>query len=625
MVTPGAEVLDNPDAPVSVPSRSGPGIGALWSPSVVVVAVYLALGVIAYWRVVLAGGAQLFGTTSDSLLATWFLAWVPHALAHGTNPYFSNAMFAPAGINLAQNTEGSLLGLLTVPLAAVAGPVVRANVMMVLAMPVSASAAFYVLRRWGVWMAAAGVGGLLYGFSPYMVGQGLGHLVLVFAPWPPLIALVVVEIVNRRRSRVRLGFQLGLLVVAQFLTEPEVLTMVAIVVAVGILWVLAFHPAGTREVARRLLVPVGIGGAVAGVLLAYPLWMIVAGPQHYTGPAQGVSNPYTNDVLSFVVPGPLQQASFGLSGIAERLVAGNVFESGGFIGVPLVVSVGILAWLSRRRGRTQVAVWCLVASAVLSLGPYLSVDGHRTTIPLPFLVLTRVPLVNNLLAVRFSLITSACVAAVVAFGLDDLRNRSGLVKGMARQGPSRMRRRASERNLRSALTALSVILSGVVVTQFPHWPYASQPVSVLPVAVSRAVERGDPVTLTYPYAQQFAASALSWQFAAGFDFRLLGGYGEHPERLKGFYVFPARMHPGDLQRFLANQEGFVFYGPAPSNGPGLVRSTRETVGIYHVGLVIVDTTAAGSAAVVRLMTAAFGAPRLHSGNFLVWTPAPGAA
>lgn len=625
MVTRGSGLLDDPAAPVSVPSRGGSGIGVLWSPSVFVVAVYLALGVIAYWRVVLAGGAQLFGTTSDSLLAAWFLAWVPHALAHGMNPYYSHAMFAPAGINLAQNTEGSLLGLLTVPLAAVAGPVVRANLLMVLAMPVSASAAFFVMRRWGVWAAAAGVAGLLYGFSPYMVGQGLGHLVLVFAPWPPLIALVMAEIVGSRRSRVRLGLGLGLLVVAQFLTEPEVMTMVAIVVAVGMVWVLAFHPAGTREVARRLVVPVGIGGAVASAVLAYPLWMIAAGPQHYTGPAQGVSNPYVNDVLSFVVPGPLQQASFGLSAIGDRLMAGNAFESGGFIGLPLLASVGVLAWLSRRRGRTQVAVWCLVASAVLSLGPYLSVDGHRTTIPLPFLVLTHVPLVNNLLAVRFSLITSACVAAVVAFGLDDLRHRSELVRATERQGPSRMRRRSLERNRRSALIALSVVVSGVVMTQFPHWPYASQPVSVLPAAVRRVVGGGDPVTLTFPYTEQFSASALSWQIAAGFDFRLLGGYGEHPERLNGFYVFPARMHPGDLQRFLANQEGFASYGPAPPYGPGLVRSTRATVGIYHVGLVIVDTTAAGSTAVVRLMTAALGAPRLHSGNFLVWTPAPGAA
>ncbi len=582
---------------------------------VAVVAGYLALGLVAYWRVVGTGGTRLFGTTSDSVLATWFLAWVPHALAHGHDPFFSHAMFAPSGINLAQNTEAALLGLLTVPMAAVLGPIARADVLMVLAMPASATAAFYVLRRWDVWRPAAAIGGLLYGFSPYMVGQGLGHLVLVFAPWPPLIALTLVQIVEQRDPRVRLGVQLGLLVVAQFLTEPEVLTTVAIVAGVGLLATVVRHPSGAREVARRLVAPVAVGGGLAAVLLAYPLWMIVAGPQHYTGAAQGTVNPYVNDLFSFVAPGPLQHLSFGLGALGRRVVAGNAFESGGYLGIPVLALAGLVAWRSRRRGRTQLALVCTASSAVLSLGPYLSVAGHRTSVPLPFVVLTHVPLVDNVLPVRFSLVTAACLAAIVSFGLDDLR------RGLPAPADRRTRGRGRPRQRTRAGVAALAVLALVAVTQLPRWPYEVQAVATLPAAVRRAVPSGDPTALTYPYAIQYAASPLSWQLTDDFRFRLLGGYGEHPQRLDGYYVFPARMHPDGLQRFLAAHEGFTGYGPAPAPGPALVASTRATLVAYDVRLVIVDRSTPGSAPVVGLLTSALGPPGRTSGSFAVWASA----
>ncbi|MHB1519256.1 MAG: hypothetical protein ACYCVN_13740 [Acidimicrobiales bacterium] len=46
----------------------------------------------------------------------------------------------------------------------VLSPIVAANVLTVLAIPVSASAAVEVLRKWSVWPPAAAIGGLMYGF-----------------------------------------------------------------------------------------------------------------------------------------------------------------------------------------------------------------------------------------------------------------------------------------------------------------------------------------------------------------------------------------------------------------------------------------------------------------------------
>ncbi len=182
---------------------------------------YFLIGTIAFWPVFPISGRPL-GAGGDFALALWLLAWVPHALAHGLNPLFSNAMYVPTGINIAENTASPLLSLITSPLALVASPLVRANLLTIVAMPTSATAAFVVLRKWQVWQPAAALGGLIYGFSPYMVGQSLGHISLFFMPVPPFIALTVASILGHQGPPRRLGIQLGLLLCAQYLISPEV-------------------------------------------------------------------------------------------------------------------------------------------------------------------------------------------------------------------------------------------------------------------------------------------------------------------------------------------------------------------------------------------------------------------
>ena len=217
-------------------------------PSAVVIVVYLLIGIVAFWPVYPGISQHRFSNAADFDQTVWFLDWVPHALAHGLNPFFSNALYVPTGVNLAQNTSTPLLGWITAPFAPVFSPLVRANLLMVLAMPISATAAFVVLRKWQVWGPAAALGGLVYGFSPFMVGQSTAHLELIFVPLPPFIALTVASILQNRGSPRRLGVQLGLLVAAQYLISPEVLAIVAILTVVAVVCVAIRHPAECPEV-----------------------------------------------------------------------------------------------------------------------------------------------------------------------------------------------------------------------------------------------------------------------------------------------------------------------------------------------------------------------------------------
>ncbi len=579
-----------------------------WAFSTAVVLGYLVLGLAAFWPVLPWTSDRLFGSASDSVLAMWFLAWVPHALAHGLNPLFSDAILVPHGVDLAQNTEAPFLGLLTTPLALFLGPIARANVMMILAMPASATAAFIVLRRWGVWPVAAAVGGLIYGFSPYAVGQSLGHLVLMFLPIPPFIALTMASILRRQGAPVRLGIQLGLLVVAQFLTEPEVMTSVAIVTAWAVVCVAVRYRAHVREAARAVSESLAIAVGVAAVLLAYPIWMMFAGPQHYTGTAQAVDNPYYNDVMSLLAPGPLQRVHLGIHFAGVPL--SNASEAGGYIGIPLLLAAAVLAWRSRRSARMQLAVVVWAGAVVLSLGPHLSVGGHRTGIPLPFLVLQHLPLLNNLLPVRISMETAACLGAIVAFGIDDVRRGAAHVH--------RHHRGSSRQGTLVGGTVAFVVLAVVVVTQLPTWPNPSQPALGLPAVVSDAIPPGNPVTISYPIASPLFAEPMVWQVDAGYRFRLVGGYSEHPDPSGLPTGMPDEMVPAGLDRFLEGQEAYNAYLPPVPVSPELVATARVVAARNDVRLLLVDRQEKGATAVVQVFTAAFGPPTVSTARYALW-------
>lgn len=600
--------LETPPAPIhaSNPPRDKKRGGVLFV--LVVLSIYACLGVLAFWPLAFGTSQQLFGTSPDSVQAMWYLAWLPHALTSGINPFFSHSMFEPVGINLAQNTEAPLLGLVTVPLSLFMGPIARANLLMVLAMPLSASAAFFVLRKWRVWGPAAALGGLTYGFSAYAIGHGLGHLQFIFLPFPPLIAMTVVSIVRRERSSLRLGAQLGLLAAAQFLCEPEIMASVALVAGWGVLCAAICLPSQVARATRACAKAFGVAFAVAGALLAYPIWMMLIGPQHYTV----VLESHYNDLLSIVSPGPLQKVSLGIHLTGIQIT--DTSEAGAYIGVPLLLIATIFVWRSRRSSRMRIAAATLVAPLLLSLGPHLFVDGRNTHVPLPFLLFAHLPVLDNVVAGRFSLEVEACLAAILAFGVDDYR---------------KARLRTDRRPVQWAAggaALCTLVLAVFAVTQIPRWPYASQPVQSLPAKIRSAIPSGDPLAITYPYGVWPFVEPMVWQAEDDFRFRLVGGYALHPDPQGGTTIDPNPLTPPDLTVFLERLEAFSPFLRAfnPTLTPQvvnsvLVQSARTTLHKYHVQVVIVDRSATAAGPAIDLFTGSLGRPTVSTQRFLLWT------
>src|SRR5258707_13951371 len=103
---------------------------ALWarrdSTSGAAFAAYLALSVLYFGVRVLAhpGRNYVGGYSTDPQSFIWSFAWWPHAILHGENPFYTHAVWAPAGFNLTWTASVPGLAIPFAPLTLVAGPIV---------------------------------------------------------------------------------------------------------------------------------------------------------------------------------------------------------------------------------------------------------------------------------------------------------------------------------------------------------------------------------------------------------------------------------------------------------------------------------------------------------------------
>ncbi len=299
MTTAHPALMDPPasPAPEEEPAPGAALAASAWKPTVAVVTIYGVLAVLANWNAWSAGGAHALQTSGDPRLNTWTVAWTPFALSHGLNPFFSHWVNVPFGANYAANVAIPLLALLASPITAIWGPVAGVNFLISFSFFACCVGGYCFVRHWTTWRPAAFAGGLLYGFSPYVVAAGTGHIHTMFVALIPFIFIVLDEIFVRQRYSPRLlGVLLGLLVILQYFVASEVLATTAIVAAITAVLVALCNVHAVRDHVLRALPAIGIGLGIAVVVLAYPVAFSLFGPQHYTLTIPG--GQYQSDLLS---------------------------------------------------------------------------------------------------------------------------------------------------------------------------------------------------------------------------------------------------------------------------------------------------------------------------------------
>jgi len=514
------------------------------------------------------------GTPKDPQLFIWYLGWIPHELAQGHNPLFTNYLSYPAGVNLMWNTSMIFPALVLWPVTALFGPVVAYNFLITAGIALSAWCAYLAARRFLDRPITCFVAGLVYGFSAALIAQALGHPHVVVALFPPTALLLGHEILVRRRSHpVVAGGLAGLAAGLQLLTGEEMLAMTLLIAAVGAALLALMRRDAARAAWPHAARAAGVAAVVFAIIAAYPLAFQFFGPQRVYGSVQR-PDVYVSDLLAFVVPSQLIRFT------------GNITENGAYIGLPLLVLfiAGVVV------GRAQAWVrWTAVTTivvAVLSLGPHLHVDGNVTQVPLPWAVVAWLPLMGSALPARLMIIAflgiGLIAGAAVAIGMNAMR-------------PWRI------------ATGVAVIAGLTAIV--PWVPYPSHPAAVPAFFAPRGdVEKIAPgaVVLITPFSSKESTDAMYWQATAAYRFRMIEGDAFTP----GPYLGP---HPSFLKSVLDDLDAGKAVTSTPDVRAGFVADLKQ----FGVTAIVVGPSP-GHDAIIAFLTSVEGTPPVVDQGVEVW-------
>jgi hypothetical protein len=535
------------------------------------------------WR---APSTSYIGQGPDPIQQMWGIAWVPYAISHALDPLYTHFLNQPTGTDILWSTPTALVVTLLWPVTALFGATVTYNLVMTLSLALASFFAFLAIRRWvpGSVIAIA-IGGLLYGFSPYMTGQLIGHYNLVLSGvTPPLALMLADEILVRQRLRARtLGLLASLLAVVQFFIAQEIL-LTEVIVAIILAVVLAISH---REAVRAHLGFVGRSLAWAippvAVLLAFPTWLQFFGADHVvaSGAIHG-TDIYVTDPTNFVVPTVAQLIAPQAAANISSHFSGNASEWDAYLGVPLIVLL-VLATI-RFRGVPAIRTAGILAlvAAVLSLGPHINVQGHALlAVPLPWWIPAHLPVLDDILPNRLMVYVDLAAAIIVAFTLRLL--------WLMRRSP-----------LLNVAVAVVVLLPLLPTVPTPTTQLTSPSVfaSTVPSPITP-----DATVLFEPFPSSDYSHAMGWQVSSHFTFRLIGGYIIGPYA-PGVEALQERIH------------SLAATAPRIPLSPGQRSDLLSRLLTIRVDDIVVGSDA--SPGVASVFTQVFGAPPQHDRGFLVW-------
>lgn len=589
-------------------------------------AAYQAIALPLWWHA-LARGLPVGTTTvlpagsADPAQEVWFLAWVPHALGAGIDPFFTHAVFAPAGVNLLSNTSVELIGLLLSPITVTAGPAASFWAAALLAPALSALGAFALIRRLVERQGAAFAGGLCYGFGPFLTTDlRYGHFNLTWLVLPPLIFLALHELLVRRRRRpAAVGAVLGLLVVAQFFISTEMLAVTAITAAIAVAAAAIAWPRATWAARGAAGRGVGVALAISVAALGYPVWFAADGPRHFSGPVWHHIGQIAATLASAVQP--------------HTQLIGVAFISGGngaYLGAGLLAVLAAGLAVLWRSAPLRLALGLAAITFVLSLGYQLHVGTATSTgIPLPAAVLSHVPQLDSIAPERFAAMTDLFCGIALGVVVDHAARwqRPARPRAVARRLPARALPlgRSARMALATAIAAAALVPMAITAP----WPYATavfhEPAAVRTPPVAGTghprVATAHPRVALYPDGPDEAAVQMLWQAQGSFSFPLAGGYAITPGRHGHAVVSP---QTGALWLVFAAATLHRLHLPLRAATRAAVRADVAALGGETV---VVLPGAPGSRVLRRALSSALGPPA-SAGGAALWPvrhPSPIAA
>jgi hypothetical protein len=469
-----------------------------------VLLLYAALGLALTYPLITRFSTHVPGDGIDDPALAWNLWWLKTSLVdRQLNPFLSQWMFYPIGINLAFYTLTILNGLLSIPLQVAWGLVPASNLILLSSFVLSGYGAFLlslevltsaagsqqsrVRPQSAAGQAPAGVqraslvlhcsaflAGLLYAYSSSkLFYAALGQANIASSQWIPFAILYILRS-GRPGARLREPLLAGLFILLQAYAELTYASFLVIFIGFYALYCLIevlAQRARTRATARtsadlgRLVRNLVVMGLVILIGLAPILAHMIPDMRaegDFLVEGRGFADIFSADLAGYALPTQLHPLLGDIvrtaSHDSQLQPDGSQWQVNkgqhltlGWVGAALALA-GL--WAGRRRSLTWFWALSVLTFFLLTLGPSLRIAGNDLGIPLPFRLLQEMPFFKgNRYPSRFSVMLLVSVAPLVAMGAHALLLRLAARWQTKHDGAGVARR----------VSATAVLLAGLLV------------------------------------------------------------------------------------------------------------------------------------------------------------------
>ncbi|HVA83355.1 MAG TPA: hypothetical protein VNF28_00490 [Candidatus Binataceae bacterium] len=473
-----------------------------WRGGAAALLIYLGLSTLFFGRAP-GGGLSSFyvGNGPDPPQSIWFLAWWAHAVAGRVNPFFTHAVWAPGGFNLAWTANIPLAATLMLPVTRTLGAVAAYNILCLLCPAMAGWAAFVLCRHIVREFAPALLGGLVFGFSPYLVCKLLGNINLALVPTLPLAVYLTLRALDGTMRRRTFVVLLALVLGAQFLLFIEIFATMTMSAAIAIAIALLVTREGDRGRVRSLIAPIALSYALAIAALApYFYYLFAFGFPHGT---IWPTDTGSIDLLNFLVPVPTNALGRldAMRAISVNFRAG-IYDTDAYLGLTLVAAIAT-AWRRWHEPAVRLLILFAAAIGVLAMGSWMQVDGHFIA-PMPWMIVSALPLIAKAMPARLTVYLFLAIAILCAMWM------SARPRGASDH--------VAVKWLAGALIALSLLPS----LDASFWATALATPEFFSAGLYRQYLRPDETVVILPYG--FEGDGMLWQALSAFRFRMAGGY-----------------------------------------------------------------------------------------------------
>jgi hypothetical protein len=459
------------------------------------------------------------GMGNDASVSMWFFVWWPYAIYHRLNPLMTDLLWAPAGINLAWTTTVPLPSLVVWPVTASAGPIAAFNALTLAALPLSAWAAFILCRhlshRW--WPAL--LGGYVFGFSAYMLGQqSCGHLSLTITFLVPFVVLITLRAIAGEIASAKFVLAMAALLAAQFFISIEIFATMTAAGAIALFLGWSFTP---LERGRRIV------KTMAPLAVAYVATAVIIGPYVYAmfafgAPRGPIWSPdvYSTDLLNFIVPAAINQlgAIPAINRLAAPFCTYSIGEVNAYVGLPSIFLAALYAWRHWREPTGKLLIDFLIIICVMSMGPLLHFRGE-VLCGLPGKVLPLIPALGKALPARLMVYAFLALAIIVSlWSANNHFNRAMRI-----------------------MFAAAILIFTMPNLRASYWSHRDDSPPFFTSAMYEHLGRGENV-LVLPFG--IRGNSMLWQAETRMFFRMTDGYtGPLPHEFRDWPIVESFLNP----------------------------------------------------------------------------------